>query len=70
LWPLPGRNRKRNRNPYDVLILGQKSIKRNFGKFEGKKERDGIDIKIHWSPGHGDINGNEIADRLAKDAAK
>ena len=58
-------------NPYDVLILGQKSITRNFGKFEGKKrERDEIDIKIHWSPGHGDINGNEIADRLAKEAAK
>jgi hypothetical protein len=35
----------------------------------GKKmQRDGIDIKIHWTPGHVDINGNETTDRLAKEA--
>jgi hypothetical protein len=27
-------------------------------------------IKIHWTPGHANVNGNEIADRLAKEAAK
>ena len=31
-------------------------------------QRDGIDIKIHWTPGHVDINGNETTDRLAKEA--
>ena len=27
-------------------------------------------MKIQWSPGHANIQGNEIADRLAKEAAK
>ena len=25
---------------------------------------------MHWTPGHANVNGNEIADRLAKEAAK
>jgi ribonuclease HI len=32
--------------------------------------RNGIEIKIHWTPGHANVNGNEIADRLSKEAAK
>ena len=32
--------------------------------------KNGIEIKIHWTPGHANVNGNEIADRLAKEAAK
>ena len=27
-------------------------------------------LKIHWIPGHKDFEGNERADRLAKEAAK
>ena len=33
-------------------------------------QKIGIEIKIHWTPGHANVNGNEIADRLAKEAAK
>jgi hypothetical protein len=29
-------------------------------------QKNGIEIKIHWTPGHANVNGNEIADRLAK----
>jgi hypothetical protein len=25
---------------------------------------------MHWTPGHANVNGNKIADRLAKEAAK
>lgn len=34
-------------------------------------QNEGIEINIHWTPGHVDtcINGNEIADCLAKEAA-
>ena len=32
--------------------------------------KNGIEIKIHWTPGHANVNGNEIADRLAKEAVK
>jgi hypothetical protein len=30
--------------------------------------KNGIEIKIHWTPGHANVNGNEIADRLDKEA--
>ena len=33
-------------------------------------QNEGIEINIHWTPGHADINDNEIADCLAKEAAK
>ncbi|MEW8544656.1 MAG: reverse transcriptase domain-containing protein [Candidatus Thiodiazotropha sp.] len=33
-------------------------------------QQKGIDVQIAWSPGHADIMGNEIADRLAKEAAQ
>ena len=33
-------------------------------------ERDGTEVKIQWSPGLANIRGNEMADRLVKEAAK
>ena len=33
-------------------------------------EESGGHVKIQWSPGHSHIQGNEIADRLTKEAAK
>ena len=33
-------------------------------------ERDVTEVKIQWSPGHANIRGNEMADRLAKEATK
>ena len=33
-------------------------------------EESGVHVKIQWSPGHANIQGHEIADRLAKEAAK
>ena len=33
-------------------------------------EEGGIHVKIQWSPGHANISANEIADMLAKEAAK
>ena len=33
-------------------------------------KKDGINVKIEWNPGHANISGNEIAERLAKEAAK
>jgi ribonuclease HI len=50
-----------------------KTIKELHSKFWIKSEeykQNGIEIKIHWTPGHANVNGNEIADRLAKEAAK
>ena len=26
----------------------------------------GVEVNLHWSPGHSDIKGNEMADKLAK----
>ena len=33
-------------------------------------EQAGVKVEISWTPGHSDIKGNELADRLAKDAAE
>ena len=33
-------------------------------------KQKGLEINIAWTPGHADIAGNEIADKLAKEAAK
>ena len=33
-------------------------------------EGDGWTVSMFWTPGHADVQGNEVADRLAKDAAK
>ena len=29
-----------------------------------------VSIELNWTPGHADIAGNEIADKLAKEAAE
>ena len=31
---------------------------------------ESINVKLKWSPGQANISGNEIADRLAKEAAR
>ena len=33
-------------------------------------KRSGMEVKIQWSSGRANIRGNEMADRLAKEAAK
>jgi ribonuclease HI len=33
-------------------------------------QQSGMRIKLEWTPGHVEAQGNEIADRLAKEAAK
>ena len=35
-----------------------------------KLQKDGITVNFQWTPGHANVNGNEIADKLAKEAAK
>ena len=30
----------------------------------------GNDVKVHWVPGHKDIEGNELADRQVREAAE
>ena len=32
--------------------------------------KKGIAVRVQWTPGHADIEGNEIADKMAKEAAK
>ena len=40
-------------------------------KLDIKKMREaGIEVDISWTPGHADINGNEQADKMAKEAAE
>ena len=33
-------------------------------------QKNGVGVSFEWTPGHASINGNEIADKLAKEAAK
>ena len=49
-------------NKIDILL----DIKNSISKINEK----GNEIKVHWVPGHKDIEGNEIADRQAKEAAR
>ena len=34
-----------------------------------KLKQSGIEVEISWTPGHSDIQGNEYADQMAKEAA-
>ena len=47
---------------YTVLISQIKSLLQQL-------QSAALDVSIHWTPGHATIAGNEISDRLAKDAA-
>ena len=42
----------------------------NIRRLTSQLENDNNNLKIHWIPGHKDFEGNERADRLAKEAAK
>ena len=58
-----------------ILHLGwdnksYKKIAMNIQQSLNTLEESGAHVKIQWSPGHANIQGNEIADRLAKEAAK
>ena len=35
-----------------------------------KLTQSGVDLEISWAPGHADIRGKELADKLAKEAAE
>lgn len=39
------------------------------GLERGRRDRE-IEIEIDWTPGHADVKGNKVADKLAKQAAK
>ena len=58
-----------------LLTLGwkQTSYQGTISQIKKKQierlKQDGINIDIAWTPGHADIAGNEMADRLAKEAA-
>ena len=58
-----------------LLTLGwtPSSYKGTISKIKKQLEslrQTGMEIDISWTQGHADIAGNEIADRLAKEAAK
>ena len=48
---------------FTVLISQIKSL-------HNQLQSTAFEVSIHWTPGHATIAGNEIADRLAKDAAQ
>ena len=33
-------------------------------------EQAGVKVELSWTPGHSDIKGNDLADKLAKEAAE
>ena len=58
-----------------ILTLGWKDTSYKDVVSDAKKgidilEQKGIPVQIDWTPGHSSIAGNEIADHLAKEAAK
>jgi len=58
-----------------LLMLGwkpnqyQNTIQRTM-KYIHDFENRGTTVKLDWSPGHASIHGNELADKLAKEAAQ
>ena len=57
-----------------ILTLGWENKSHTSVVFEIKQimdilKRQNVEIVINWTPGHAEITGNEIADRLAKEAA-
>ena len=57
-----------------ILTLGWENKSQTSVVFEIKQimdilKRQNVEIDINWTPGHAEITGNEIADRLAKEAA-
>ena len=57
-----------------ILTLGWENKSHTSVVFEIKQimdilKRQNVEIDINWTPGHAEITGNEIADRLAKEAA-
>ena len=57
-----------------ILTLGWENKSHTSVVFEIKQimdilKRQNVEIYINWTPGYAEITGNEIADRLAKEAA-
>jgi hypothetical protein len=52
------------------LLRHEPSVTREILDKMKRIQKNGIEIKIYWTPGHANVNGNETADRLAKEAAK
>ena len=44
------------------LVLGIKQVLQEV-------QRKGLEVQVHWCPGHMNISGNELAAKLAKEAA-
>lgn len=57
---------KKLRNPDNKS--GQEYLKSIISKLEHLKS-EGCTVRIQWVPGHRDIEGNELVDKLAKEAA-
>ncbi|KAG5220246.1 RNA-directed DNA polymerase from transposon X-element [Salix suchowensis] len=56
-----------------ALILAMELIRQSIGitQYLRRRQRNaGIKVMVHWIPGHEDIEGNEWADRAAKEAAQ
>ena len=58
-----------------ILTLGWENKSHTWAIFEIKQAMEilksqNVTVKINWTPGHAEIAGNEIADKLAKEAAE